>query len=399
EDMVVLNGNHAMDIVEEALTIENKLIHVLIDDIPNEPVDEVNLSIERDFIKKLATSGLSVNIVTDYAAITLSQQTLQQVEQQGKSLSFSIVPSRNESVRREIAKRIAASERVNAITGGGDIKHVGTPVNINAITQAKATIPLLGIELPQDKTQMQQLLNSLAVYMESSEGAVNIQRGKLVYDVNGKPEGIEIDMSSFTTFAIFSFDAGKHTSYVSGYADGTFAPNRKVTRGELAAMLSRLLSDELKSNAPSTSYQDVAATHWSAQYLANVQQLGLMNGYPDGTFRPDQPVTRAEFANAVVRLLDGKRGEHAYTVHDIEGHWAYGSMRSMLEKGAMKGYPDGTFRPNAALTRAEAVSALNRMFERQPLKGLENPYSDVAMDHWAYGDILEASVEHSPSEH
>lgn len=170
-------------------------------------------------------------------------------------------------------------------------------------------------------------------------------------------------------------------------------PDRPVARAELAAMLSRLLTERLQDAEATTAYKDVDASHWAVQHISAMRPLGLMAGYPDSTFRPDQPVTRAEFAHAIVRLLTDKQATPAYLVNDIEGHWAQDSITRILAAKMMNGYPDGTFRPNSLLTRAEAVSTLNRLFGRLPLQGATSQYIDVPRSHWAYGDIMEASVE------
>jgi len=401
---VVLDLDKIKSIVESALKQGSTMVRILINDIPNEPADEVTVAIDHTSVQQLISNGITFEIRTSNATIRLTQEVLQQSEQQDIDLQFRLAPIRNAADIQKIAARLVTSELVQAVLGAGKVEAVGTPLVVEAKFKNNSTsviLPLPGIEQSHNDSNSKQSESSYAVYIEHRDGEKSVQRGNMVYDANERPIGIEIEVSEDSTVTVFRFsDEMKHTPYVSGYSDGTFAPNRTVTRAELAAMLSRLLKNEqLGSNANSTQYSDVAATHWSARYLADVQQLGLMGGYSDGTFRPDKPVTRAEFAKAVVRLLDGKRGDRAYSVNDIDGHWAYESIISILENGAMKGYSDGSFRPNEGLTRAEAVSALNRIFGRQPLTGMDSPYTDIHSEHWAYGDIMEASVEHSESQH
>jgi hypothetical protein len=122
-----------------------------------------------------------------------------------------------------------------------------------------------------------------------------------------------------------------------------------------------------------------------------------MRGYEDGTFRPEGSITRAEFATLLVRLKGCDLPE-ASRFSDCAGHWASAYIGAADVNGLMSGYPDGSFKPDSFITRAEVMTAVNRMLGRVPdaaaLAQIQNPYVDLSPEHWAYAQILEATVEH-----
>ncbi|UUZ92243.1 S-layer homology domain-containing protein [Paenibacillus sp. P25] len=213
--------------------------------------------------------------------------------------------------------------------------------------------------------------------------------------VNGT-ESAQSEGQSFTTEPAPSNPSpqtGHHEKYVEGYPDGTFKPERNVTREEVAAMLFRVYRLS-KSGLDSMTYTDVSNADWGAEEIAAVTKAGIMNGYPDGTFRPNQPITREEMAGIVARLkhLQGN-GKDAFS--DISDSWAREAINSATEAGILKGYENGAFRPKANTTRAEVVAMINRLTNRGPLTGVDAPtWSDVRMSYWAFGDIEEASTDH-----
>ncbi|CAM4400042.1 X2-like carbohydrate binding domain-containing protein [Paenibacillus typhae] len=193
-------------------------------------------------------------------------------------------------------------------------------------------------------------------------------------------------------------DAGKqHEAYISGYPDGLFKPEQKITRAEMAALLVKAAARESGGAVP--AFSDIKAGHWAAEAITGAAAMGLMNGYPDGSFRPDRQITRAELASLVVLLGNITSAPGAGYSDVTAGHWAESAIRQAQGAGILKGYADGTFRPGQAVTRAEAVTAVNRAFGRGPLSGAAaSPWLDVPLTHWAFGDILEASMDHTYTE-
>jgi hypothetical protein len=193
-----------------------------------------------------------------------------------------------------------------------------------------------------------------------------------------------------------------HEPYINGYPDGTFGPGKNVTREQVAAMLIRILG--MATSTPSTPpFPDVATERWSAPQIAVAKTLGYVQGYDDGLFMPDKLMTRAELATLLVRDAEA-RGEQftgtpqAFTDVPADNWYAeYVAKASAI--GLVNGYDDGTFRPETPVTRAEAVVMINRAFGRDPetaeaLKTATCPFSDVSDTHWAYWHIMEASVLH-----
>jgi hypothetical protein len=187
----------------------------------------------------------------------------------------------------------------------------------------------------------------------------------------------------------------RHAPYLNGYPDGTVQPDGNMTREQTAAIIYRILGEEYAKY--DGQYPDVTSDRWSAEAIAYVSAQGIMQGYEDGEFRPSGNITRAEFAAVLVRLKGYAPVEtDAFT--DVTGHWANGYIGAAETNGLVRGYPDGSFKPNGHITRAEVVTAINRMLGRTPdaehIRNLVNPYSDLPETHWAYADILEATVEH-----
>jgi hypothetical protein len=193
----------------------------------------------------------------------------------------------------------------------------------------------------------------------------------------------------------------RHIKYVNGYPDGTFRPDADITRAEVASILFRLATDggaggELPQASP---FADVAVGAWHAQAVAYMAGAGAVNGYPDGTFRPDAPITRAEFAAILSRFGGEARSEETGVFSDVaDGHWASAPIRSAAETGWITGYPDGTFKPESSLSRAEMVAAVNRMQNRgvvaDDIPDWAESFADVQQNHWAYAMIVEAANGH-----
>ena len=191
-----------------------------------------------------------------------------------------------------------------------------------------------------------------------------------------------------------------HTAYIQGYADGTVQPDGNITRAELAMILYRTYDDPRKGENVFTRdpFPDAPKDSWYGTAVSYSKKIGLMQGDPDGNFRPDDRLTRAEFAATIARLRQLKETDGA-SFEDTIGHWANGYIGAVNRAGYMIGYPDDTFRPGNNITRAEVMTAMNRLFGRKPSKAdilakTENPYSDLAESHWAYEQVLEASISH-----
>ena len=158
-----------------------------------------------------------------------------------------------------------------------------------------------------------------------------------------------------------------HFAYIIGYPDGTVQPNGQITRAEATTIFFRLLTDDVRDeNLTKTNrYSDVAATSWYNTAVSTLSSMGIITGYPDGTFRPNAAITRAEFA-AIAARFDNDGDKTAAKFSDIATHWAKDEISIAYNNGWITGYPDGTFGPQRDITRAETMTLVNRVLNRQP---------------------------------
>lgn len=193
-----------------------------------------------------------------------------------------------------------------------------------------------------------------------------------------------------------------HFAYVIGYPDGTVHPNGQITRAEVATIFFRLLRDEVRDGAFTTynSYSDVAYGKWYNNPISTMSALGIITGYPDGTFKPNKPITRAEFAAIAARFDETQSGKSA-TFSDVIGHWAAKEIGIAYYNDWIKGYPDGTFKPDQNITRAEAMTLINRVLERKPespadlLTNMNKWTDNMDTSKWYYLDVQEATNSHA----
>jgi hypothetical protein len=187
-----------------------------------------------------------------------------------------------------------------------------------------------------------------------------------------------------------------HTPYITGIDATHVGPDAHMTREQAAAVIYRILGEPSAQYAE--TYPDVDAARWSATAIAHMRSSGIMTGLPEGIFNPSGDITRAEFATILVRLKEYPQAE-TNKFPDAQSHWAKGYIGAASEYGLVDGYPDGTFRPDAPITRAEVITAVNRMLGHFPdsaaIAKLTNPYVDLPRSHWAYKQIMEAVTPHT----
>ena len=158
-----------------------------------------------------------------------------------------------------------------------------------------------------------------------------------------------------------------HFAYIVGYGNGEVRPQNNITRAEVATIFFRLLTDDVRDeNLTKTNrYSDVAATSWYNTAVSTMTKAGIVDGYPDGTFRPNAAITRAEFA-AIAARFDNDGDKTAAKFSDIATHWAKDEISIAYNNGWITGYPNGTFGPQRDITRAETMTLVNRVLNRQP---------------------------------
>lgn len=201
-------------------------------------------------------------------------------------------------------------------------------------------------------------------------------------------------------------DTTNHNAYVSGRSATTFAPNGSLTRAEAAQMLYALMTEQAHKqyDRTSCSLRDVAAGCWYTTAVSTLANVGAISGYSDGTFRPNKEITRAEF----VTILAGIYGEDTtkgMPFSDVGHSWCYDAVATAYANGWVSGYSDGTFRPNQTITRAEAVVILNSVLGRscdltyvQANAQAALHFTDITPGAWYYADVIEASMGHTYTE-
>lgn len=213
----------------------------------------------------------------------------------------------------------------------------------------------------------------------------------------GKNSRITVYNTEAAVPALFTDD---HYAYIVGVPGGTVRPNDSITRAGVATIFFRLLKDSVRDANLLTgcTYTDVPDGHWANTAISTMTGLDIVRGYDAAAFGPGDPITRAQFAAICARFDTGK-SNGSRTFSDIEGHWAKAYIERAAELGWISGFQDGTFRPDAYITRAQAVTMINRMLNRLPedpsdlLPGM-NVWPDCRPDDWFYLAIQEATNSH-----
>ena len=245
-------------------------------------------------------------------------------------------------------------------------------------------------------------------------------------NLENTPQGIKITVESFSPFALFWGETGDpdwppvdpitpirppvdpdkpelntedHYAYIVGYPDGNVKPEGNITRAEVATIFFRLLTDESRDEfwSQTNPYSDVAADAWYNNAVSTLTNAGIIDGYEDGTFKPNGNITRAEFATIAVRFFEATyEGENLFP--DIDGHWAQDYINEAANAGIVDGYPDGTFGPQKLITRAEAMTMVNRTIDRHPhedhLLADMIVWPDNPETAWYYEQVQEATNSH-----
>ena len=194
-----------------------------------------------------------------------------------------------------------------------------------------------------------------------------------------------------------------HYSYLIGYADGTVRPNGKITRAEVATIFFRLLDDDTRAKywSSENNFSDVSADKWYNNAVSTLSNMGVIGGYADGTFRPDAPISRAEFAKIAVSFTQNN-GSAVYNYFtDVKTtDWFAPYVTAAKDAGLIEGYSDGSFKPESKITRAEACAIVNRTLGRKPSKAHMKisgriDWPDVQTTDWFYEAIMEATNSHT----
>lgn len=185
-----------------------------------------------------------------------------------------------------------------------------------------------------------------------------------------------------------------HTPYIKGYPGEVFIAENDLTRAEAAAIFAKIMELGL-SESSKNNYKDVSDTHWACKYIGAVTEAGIFVGYGDGTFRPEAKITRAEFATAIAQYLKlSNVTPFEVNYSDIKGHWAQNYIEEIVRFKFIEGYEDGSFRPQLNIKRSEAVTMINNMLFRGSLKVDASTFKDVKTSDWFFSQVEEAARYH-----
>ena len=192
-----------------------------------------------------------------------------------------------------------------------------------------------------------------------------------------------------------------HFAYIVGHNDGNVYPNGLISRAETATVFFRLLKDEVRDGnlLTSNTYSDVPDDYWANTAISTMTGLGIVQGCSTDTFDPNAPTTRAQFAAICARFHTGESSD-TQAFSDIDGHWAEQYIACATELGGIKGFEDGTFRPDSYITRAEAITMINRVLNRIPEENSDlpagmNTWPDCNPGDWFYLALQEATNSHA----
>ena len=221
----------------------------------------------------------------------------------------------------------------------------------------------------------------------------------------GYTETVEDEVDDITAVLLPALQANTddHYSYLIGYADGTVRPNGKITRAEVATIFFRLLDDDTRAKywSSENNFSDVSADKWYNNAVSTLSNMGVIGGYADGTFRPDAPISRAEFAKIAVSFTQNNGSATYNYFTDVKPtDWFAPYVTAAKDAGLIEGYSDGSFKPESKITRAEACAIVNRTLGRKPSKAHMKisdriDWPDVQTTDWFYEAIMEATNSHT----
>ncbi|QJD84705.1 S-layer homology domain-containing protein [Cohnella herbarum] len=416
KDNVTLTPERAQETIDQLEKKANKTARIIIPD-KEDKVSQTDVNVPASAVKKLADGKANLEIDTNGVRVLIPYESL---EGFNEDLYFRFIPVKKEDERRQVEERAKKEEMVRAIAKTLDVSVLGRPMTIETNMQSRPVtlvMPLTGA-LPTNAADRQAVLDNLVIFAEHSDGTKELIRGEIITNKDGTL-GVRFNVNKFSTFTMVTMKGwkehlaalqseeaenngrtGTHKPYILGLPDGSFGPEKEVSRAQMATMLVRNLGAEYKGNG-TLSFADVVAKHWAFKEIESANTLGLMTGYSNGSFGAEDSITRAQMAMIVDRWMkrQGKPAAsdaNAASFTDVSGnHWAYAAIRNAQSYGIMEGYKDHSFRPEQKLTRAEAVKVLNRLFERGPLYGVDKPtFRDVPQTYWAYNEVEEAAQEH-----
>lgn len=398
-DVITMTSDRARETARRIAEAGQTTARIMIPD-PEDKVSQVDVRILKEAIREFVDHNVNLEIYSENIRLRISQRSIDAMDD---DLFFRIIPLKEESQRQDVENRARSEQAVRAAANQDKVKVVSRPMTIETNMPHQPVtlvLPLRDVQLPANAAERAKWLQELMIFIEHSDGEKRLVKGKIVeYKDDGL--GIEFEVNKFSTFTILHLEGiaeSYHEAYIQGYEDGSFQPDRTVTRAEIAVMIARNLGFKGSKGATESLFADVPGAHWAVEAIAFVKQQGFMIGDGAGTFKPNAAITRAEMAAIAARYKPfafATEEERITAFTDIAGHWAASAIAANKHTGILNGYEDGSFRPNAYVTRAEAVAIMNRMFDRGPLYEVSPPtFIDVRETHWAFHEVEEAARDH-----
>ncbi|WP_434748136.1 S-layer homology domain-containing protein [Paenibacillus amylolyticus] len=393
KDELGLSQSKAQSVIDQLKKTGSRTAVVLIPDAKDE-VSQWDVKLARESAKLFTEQGIDLVISNPNVKVTIPAASM---KDRTDDVYFRLVPVKKQDTRQAIEQRLLANETITQFAGTKDIQVLGRPMTIETNLQSRPVT----LVLPVDSKQLTGVNPAdLGVYIEHSNGTKELVHGKVVtLNKNNNQQGIEIKVEQFSTFSVvrvkdWADDTAKAKPYIRGYVDGRFQPEWFVTRAEMAALITRVTGTvEDESEA---SFTDVKSGHWAHDSISAAAKAGYFTGYTDGSFKPGQGMTRAEMAGVLQHLLNGEQAvasEATTAFTDVKQHWAQKAIARLNAAGVLTGYTDGTFRPDKLVSRAEAVTMINKLIGLQPAATALKSWSDVPDTHWAYQAIQAASMK------
>ncbi|MCQ4086379.1 S-layer homology domain-containing protein [Saccharibacillus sp. JS10] len=390
KDQLQFTPAKAKEIIDLLKTSGSKTAAIVLPDAADE-VSEWSVNVPKDASNTLTSEGVELVILNPNVNIKVPASSLTDLTD---DLYFRLTPVKSTATSTEIQNRALSNPQIVASANGGNITVAGRPMTIETNLQSRPvtlTLPLAQIGI---LTAAQQ--RKLGVYIEHSDGTKELVRGTVVTQADGKL-GLEITVNHFSTFTVVDVEKWggslNASPYIMGYADGSFKPAQAITRAELAAIVGRI-TGVTQGNA---TFSDVKNGSWAASVVGPVAASGIMTGYNDGTFKPNASITRGELAAALAKLLPQSGLEMSGSSTGFSdlaaNHWVTEAAKQLQAAGVVTGYANGSFKPEQNVTRAEAVTMINRLVGLANSNATSGTWSDVASGYWAYDAVRAASMQ------
>ncbi|WP_146226653.1 S-layer homology domain-containing protein [Aneurinibacillus soli] len=348
-DTVTLDAKKAAEAMAKATDNMNK-VTISIPDLKGNEAQEIVANVQKEALSTMADKGFSAQVVTDKATIELPKETVSSLSKKDVYMKIEPVTKENEIQQTKTLLGVQAKD--------GSV--IGTPLHIetNFSGRTKITLPLTGMNIPTDAKKQEDFLQSLAIFIEHSDGEKKVDKGEIQYDEKHNPIGLSVWVDKFSTFTLVNL------------------PKKK---------------DDPKPQVP--VFADIQG-HWAQSHIQQLVQSGAVSGYPDGTFKPNQTITRAEFVSMVVKAFGLQAKEkQGYAFTDTQNHWAKAAIETAYTNGIINGYNTTTFGVNDTITREQMAVILTNI-KKNGTEGKQLSFKDTAsISTWAQKAVSQAVEE------